>query len=325
VPWDKVVRVRRLVNMWNRRTYGWFRPGGPVPIDRFDAAIVCPQLYAGSLARLKREGQRFMLATHIDATIRNTIRDFGDVESQQRHLLKIEREVYDQCDIVSGMGTWAANSARDDYGIPPDRALWVPPIAPLYGPRKHPDKKPGALPRIVFVGYDWERKGGPELLAWHQKHFADKAELHFVGGGEKIASGSNPKNVTVHGRVERDRLINELLPTMDFFVMPTKREMSCWAGIEAMGHGLPVVLSAIGGIPDLVIEGETGFLAKPNDEGAFVRAMAKLIEDPDLCRKMGEAARLRVSREFTREVVYSKLIDKVREVALSGERQPAGA
>ncbi len=318
-PWDKIMRVRRLVRYWSGRVHQWCRPGGPLDIGHFDAAIVCPQLFAGGLAQLKAEGSRFTLAVHIDATIRNTIRDFGDTPERQRELMKVESAVFAQCDLVSGMGTWAANSARDDYGIPADRAMWVPPIAPVFGAKPPRERAAGSLPRIVFVGYDWERKGGPDLLRWHQKHFADKAELHFVGGGEKIADGA-AKNVRVHGRVQRDRLINELLPTMDFFVMPTRREMSCWAGIEAMGHGMPVVLSAIGGIPDLVIEGETGFLAQPGDEEGFVKAIRTLIDDPDRCRRMGEAARARVEREFTRDAVYSKLIDKLRAITFHSTR-----
>ena len=65
---------------------------------------------------------------------------------------------------------------------------------------------------------------------------------------------------------------------------------------------------------DLVIDGETGFLAKPGDEQAFVAAMRTLIEDRPRCRRMGEAARQRVEREFTRDIVYSKLLTKVKSI-----------
>lgn len=321
LPLSLDLQCFRVAQQWRSIMRRWFRPGGPLDLARFDAAVVCPQAYALALAEAKAAGRKLTLCVHIDATTQNTVRDFGDSWLTTRPLDWVDRRVFARADVVSCMGMWAGNSARDDYGVPAERVLWIPPVSP--SPPPPPARglngsasDDGGLPRIVFVGNGWVRKGGPELLKWHQQRWADRAELHFIGhDAAPDPSRPKPRNVVFHGRVDRDRIMNELLPSMDLFVMPTKREMSSWAGMEAMAAGLPVVLSRIGGIPDLVIDGETGFLAKPNDETEFVRAVETLLNDPERRRRMGRAARERALTEFSRDTVYSRLLDRLRKEA----------
>jgi glycosyltransferase involved in cell wall biosynthesis len=76
--------------------------------------------------------------------------------------------------------------------------------------------------------------------------------------------------------------------------------------LEAMASGRPVIGSRIGGIPDQIIDGETGFLVPPGDVVALRAAMSRLIADPLLRRRMGEAAKKRV-REFQASTIVSKI------------------
>jgi glycosyltransferase involved in cell wall biosynthesis len=71
--------------------------------------------------------------------------------------------------------------------------------------------------------------------------------------------------------------------------------------LEAMAAGLPVVASAVGGVPEAVSEGETGTLVPPRDSGALAQALGRLVADPALRSRLGEAGRLRVEREFSLE------------------------
>jgi glycosyltransferase involved in cell wall biosynthesis len=63
--------------------------------------------------------------------------------------------------------------------------------------------------------------------------------------------------------------------------------------LEAIGVGRPIVASRVGGMPELIDEGRTGFLTRPYDVGALATALDALLGDPDLARRMGEAAHVR--------------------------------
>jgi glycosyltransferase involved in cell wall biosynthesis len=101
---------------------------------------------------------------------------------------------------------------------------------------------------------------------------------------------------------------------LDVFVLPTLAEGTPNSIIEAMAHELPVVASAVGGIPDLVTP-ETGILVEPGDTGALADAMTLLARDPELRLKMGRAARARYEQLFSPEAVLPALVDTYRRVA----------
>lgn len=87
------------------------------------------------------------------------------------------------------------------------------------------------------------------------------------------------------------------------------------AVMEAMSTGLPVIASRIGGLTDLVIDGETGFLVQPDDSSALQQAMEKLLANPDLRRRMGQAAQ-RIALKFQASAVVPR-IEQVYEQVVS--------
>ena len=80
--------------------------------------------------------------------------------------------------------------------------------------------------------------------------------------------------------------------------MPSRTEPFGLAVVEAMLLGLPVVASAVGGIPEIVVDGVTGFLVPAEDVDALTAALRTLILDPDLRSRMGEEGRARAIAEF---------------------------
>ncbi|HYE62222.1 MAG TPA: glycosyltransferase family 4 protein [Phycisphaerales bacterium] len=320
IPWNCHLRVWRSAQMWRRKLYRWCRPGGPLDIRRFDAVLVSPQPYAWAFCDLKDAGHDFTLAVNIDATTANIVRDFGDSRLTTFALHRADQHVFDHADLITCMGNWSRHSVVNDYGVRPERTMLVPPIAPPVTTHARHDH--AGLPRIVLVGHDWKRKGGPELLAWHQQHWRDRAELHFIGGDGIPKFRSPPRNVTFHGRQPRERVMHELLPGMDLFVMPTKRDMSPWALLEAAAIGLPVVSTRVGGVPDLVDDGITGFLAERDNHAGYIAAIERLIADRELRRRMGEAGRAHAQR-FNREAVYSRLIDRLKSLYHAPALAPA--
>jgi glycosyltransferase involved in cell wall biosynthesis len=95
--------------------------------------------------------------------------------------------------------------------------------------------------------------------------------------------------------------VTALLGIMDVFAFPSRWEGFPNAVLEAMAAGRPVVATAVGGTPELVVDGETGFLVPAGDVKAFTREIECLLDDPDLGQQMGSAGRQRVKQFFTIE------------------------
>jgi glycosyltransferase involved in cell wall biosynthesis len=141
--------------------------------------------------------------------------------------------------------------------------------------------------KILFVGVDWERKGGPQLLeAFKQllkKH--PDARLDIVGCMPSIKL----PNVKVWGRIPIED-VKRFYETGAIFCMPSKREPFGIVYLEAMAFKLPIVALNIGALPDFVDEGETGFLLEYDDILGLSSKLIFLIENPAICQQMGEKA-----------------------------------
>jgi glycosyltransferase involved in cell wall biosynthesis len=120
---------------------------------------------------------------------------------------------------------------------------------------------------------------------------------------------SAPNNVSFLGWLNRDKLA-DFYQQARFVVMP-----SIWyeghpvASLEAMGYGLPVIASRIGGLGEFVEEGVTGLLADPGNSRELAAKIAYLWHDQGLILKMGGEARENVIRSSSAEIYYSRLMD----------------
>jgi glycosyltransferase involved in cell wall biosynthesis len=177
-------------------------------------------------------------------------------------------------------------------------------------------------PRLLFVGIDWERKGGPLVLrafARLRRAIPD-ATLDVVGGHPPLQE----PGVNAHGVLspasERDReTMVELFARATCFVMPSLVEPFGIAYVEAASAGVPSIGSSLGGPRD-VIGADGGVLVEPADEEGLVEAMRRLA-DPDTARRMGAAAHAR-SALYTWPKVAERLLRALGLPAPDG-RTPA--
>lgn len=95
----------------------------------------------------------------------------------------------------------------------------------------------------------------------------------------------------------------------DIAVMPSRAEASAVVALEAMSLGKPVVATRVGGIPEVVIDGETGLLVDPDEPHELANAIRRLLLDPALARRMGAAGALRVREHFTEKQMVDAYID----------------
>jgi len=106
------------------------------------------------------------------------------------------------------------------------------------------------------------------------------------------------------------------LAQADVFVLSSRSEGLPMSILEAMAAGLPVVASAVGGVPELVVDGETGLLVPPGDERALAAALARIVGDASLRTRLGAAGRARAEERFALELfrarhieLYARLLD----------------
>jgi N-acetyl-alpha-D-glucosaminyl L-malate synthase BshA len=109
-------------------------------------------------------------------------------------------------------------------------------------------------------------------------------------------------------------LIEEVLVGGDLFLLPSETESFGLAALEAMACEVPVIASRAGGLPEVVVEGETGYLCPVGDVDAMAAAAVRLLQDQPLRRAMGEAGRRRAVEIFSQDAVvarYRSLYERV--------------
>lgn len=175
--------------------------------------------------------------------------------------------------------------------------------ATIVAERPLPPRRDGVT-RIVFLGQLVERKG-LHVLVEACARLRTRGELLLAGGDwnaagypERLRALARETGVADRIHFENHRQdVGAVLQTADVFVLPSLSEARPRSIIEAMSLGLPVVASRVGGIPSLVVHGETGLLVPPADAGALAAALDRLIEAPDLRRRLGDAGRRRAAME----------------------------
>ena len=166
--------------------------------------------------------------------------------------------------------------------------------------------EPAEPPEVLFVGRLSPEKGILELV-----QAVDGATLTVAGDGPLRAQVPGALGFVPH------HALGPLYERAAVVAVPSHREGFGVACAEAMAHARPVVASAVGGLLDLVVDGETGLLVPPRDVAALRSALERLLGDPVLRRRLGEAGRTRVRERFSWPAVTDATI-AAYEDALAG-------
>ncbi len=147
------------------------------------------------------------------------------------------------------------------------------------------------------------------------------AHLLLVGRMDAAALTRRIERSPVGHRIHRAGFRTDaprLSAACDVFCMPsTKREGLARSIIEAMAYRVPPIVTDSGGSPELVVDGVSGIVVPPRDAGAIAAAIETLYRDPERRRRMGEAARQRIGRDFRNEDTVRKTIALYRELVPS--------
>ena len=167
------------------------------------------------------------------------------------------------------------------------------------------EAQPGGQRYILAIGRHVPQKGFDVLLRAYAKCVAqvpDAFDLILAGDGPERESlqrlaGELKVGLRVRfcGRVDNAQAV-ELFQGCEFFVLPSRHEPMGIVNLEAMAAGKAVIATRVGGVPELVVEDETGVLVSPDEIEALSQALSRLMSDATLCSRLGEAGRLRAEQ-----------------------------
>lgn len=168
---------------------------------------------------------------------------------------------------------------------------------------------------LSCIAFDNPVKGVNVLLNAFERVVKDCPNIHLViiGIDPKVSDLyklSNKLGLSsfVHWVGITDRAI-EILGVSDIYVQPSLREGLGLAIIEAMALGLPIVATRAGGIPEAVIDGETGYIVDPGSEAALAEAIKRLLSEKSLSKTFGENGYIRYQQMFKGENSIKNLIE----------------
>ena len=223
-----------------------------------------------------------------------------------------ERRIFEAAAHVVTFTEWARKSVIEEYGIPATKVSAIMPGA-IFRNFSAPDFSAKQRPRILFVGGDFARKGGWDLLHVFERELAERAELHLVTNTPLPAL---PSNVFLHaGVLPYSPEWHELFRTADIFALPSHAEALGLVFQEAGGYGLALVGGDVGGIPELIREGENGFLSRPGDLDHLESVLRRLLDDPARLAEMRTRSYAIAMQHFDADKNLRRLADLLKTVA----------
>lgn len=230
---------------------------------------------------------------------------------------------------ITAVSRFLAEETVRDFGIPEERVEVIP---NFIDPRRyHPGKEPCHRATLAPAG---------ERILMHVSNFrpvkrvTDCVEVLARVSREVPARlvlvGDGPERPRVVERAEQlglqDRVlflgkhasIEELLSCADVFLLPSETESFGLAALEAMASGAPVVASRVGGLPEVVPEGEAGFLLPVGDVDGMAAAALSVLSDADRWKAVSEAARAHAVEAFSSEIVVPRYEAYYRRVIEGG-------
>lgn len=322
--WLRAKNVHPNRALWRARYYfdlstrnALTRAAGRIPCSndvllQFGHMFSLPDAFAGRTCFSYHDGN---LAEKLKSGFGKTGHSTGTLDA----VLRYEEAVAGQMTAIFTFSQYLRQSFISDYHVPPERVFCVggginfasiPTVSP---------SKDYSIPRILFLGVEFERKGGRDLLkAFHQvRRSIPTAELHIVG---PQAIGEIPAGVVFHGHLsksnpaQREKL-EALFRASSLFVLPSHYEPFGVAPLEAMLYQIPCVVTDAWAFKETVRSGINGERVPQGDVEALADTIIRLLRNPDSLAEMGNNGREIVQREYTWNAVASRLRQALKEIS----------
>lgn len=234
----------------------------------------------------------------------------------------VSRWVYRRVERIIAVSTPIRRRLVERDGVHPD-LITIVPNAVVATPEARPEEPtagPSGRPLVGVVARLQPEKGVATFLKAAARTAPRFPEAHFIVAGDGPLRQELVALAEDLGLRDRVRFLgfrsdaSALMASLDVLVVPSLTEGSPLVTLEAMAAGVPVVASAVGGIPDQIRDGKEGLLVPPGDTGAMAEAIAALLRDPARARSLGEAGRRRATSVFSHAVMVRRIEDVYREV-----------
>src|SRR5579883_1455100 len=242
-----------------------------------------------------------------------------------RQVYRLNRRAFQAAARLVTWSDWARDSLIDDYGVAPERIrVLAPGAAPAYfdlGARRlsrgQPDSHDTERIRILFVGNDFERKGGPALVECMRGPLGERCELHLV----TQAPVPPQANVYVHhGLGPNSPELLRLYAEADVFVLPSLADCLAVVLMEATAAALPVITTDVGALGEAVEAGRSGLLIRPGDGRQLYEALSALVGDDQRRQQMSRVGHTLARRKFDAEHNGRALLALTVEVTATHRR-----
>ncbi|MDY6930442.1 MAG: glycosyltransferase family 4 protein [Halobacteriota archaeon] len=230
-------------------------------------------------------------------------------KSERNSWINLERKTCNNATGIFTFSEYVKKSVIGDYGVPEDKVTTVYSGVNLKElpilEKDHNSKK------ILFVGLDFDRKGGQTLIKAFKevKKEIKDAELIIVGSKPNVSIGG----INVKGFIDRIELL-QLHRHVSLFAMPSICDPFPNVFLEAMAYKTPCIGSTASGIPEMIEDGKSGLLVEPNDYKQLAEKIIYLLEDENQLKKMGERGRKRVEKYFTWDLVVDRMANEFRKL-----------
>ncbi len=242
-------------------------------------------------------------------------------------LRSYEKKLMNRSDALIAVSKYTVNELTDLYGISTDKihVIYNGVDIEKFKPRSNktelrkqfglePDKK-----IVLFVGRLYHRKGLEPLLRSIPPVLEQFENVTFAISGtgfkekeeslRKLAKKLNIENVVNFLGYVPDEKLPELYSASDIFVLPAIYENFPFAILEAQSTGLPVVSTNVGGIPEFLEDGKNGFVIEPGDEPELTKKLLRLLQNPDLAKKMGDLGRQLIEKNLSWDIITNQVIE----------------
>lgn len=336
---ERIVRRVMCQRLWNDGTLG---------LRNLDLARFRAELHAGLLARRRiaalgasrfdvlhfhRQAtaygsldlmRRIPAVVSIDCTQDCVLQSATSAAERASYVpnVRVDGAVFRRAAAIVSTSRWAASSLHARYPACTTPVHVLPnPVLLEHFDRRWIEQRPrahaGVKPRLLFIGGDFPRKGGFDLLeAWTTGHFHRIATLDLVTNWTLPAVLPEGVRVWRHVASYSPEWIARW-EEADIFVMPTHNEAFGLVYQEAAAAGLPAIGPSLNAVPEIVHDGETGVLVPRGDVRALAGAMHALIESPDLRARLGRRARELIETDGDPETYMHRLAGIIQEAARS--------
>jgi len=227
---------------------------------------------------------------------------------------------------------WVKQSLVNDYQVPSDKINVIPPGVTLSNWTSVATRQGGKnTVKILFVGGNLERKGGlllvqafrklryrldPTTQSGNQRPIS--VELHIV---TKDSIPEEPGIFLYRNFQPNSAPLRQLYHDCDIFCLPTLGDTFGIALLEAGAAGLPMVSTDIAAIPEIIIDGQSGFLVRQRDEEALTAALHKLVTEETLRLKLGNTAQEIIRLKFNAETNSLRLLEIIKQMIQEEKHQ----